>query len=83
MMQVTFSPKARVTMPRRCSAVEDLLRGQIHSAGLLDAALDTLLQEVRFRTSPQRATAEYRKLLAGALLHEVWQKVWQRAGAAV
>jgi len=37
-----------------------------------------LLSEARFRTSPHRATAEYRTHLAGVLLRQTLQTAWER-----
>jgi carbon-monoxide dehydrogenase medium subunit len=65
--------------PRRLSTAEDALRGKDYSAQLLSAALEALLGSVRFRTSPQRATAEYRQHLSGVLLRDVMAKAWLRA----
>jgi xanthine dehydrogenase FAD-binding subunit len=65
--------------PRRMLAVEDVMRGETYSANLLQHALAALLNSVRFRTSPQRATAEYRQHLSGVLLEEVVEKAWGRA----
>jgi CO/xanthine dehydrogenase FAD-binding subunit len=41
--------------------------------------MDELLNEAHFRTSPHRATAEYRRHLAAVLLQEAIIKAWQRA----
>jgi xanthine dehydrogenase FAD-binding subunit len=65
--------------PRRLPAAEEVLRGQVYSEELLHKSLEALLGSVRFRTSPQRATAEYRQHLSKVLLFEVMGKAWQRA----
>jgi len=65
--------------PRRLTAAEDALRGKTYSEELFKVALEALLATVRFRTSPQRATAEYRQHLSGVLLREVLAKAWLRA----
>jgi xanthine dehydrogenase FAD-binding subunit len=65
--------------PRRLTAAEDVLREQVYSIEVLRAAHEAILSSVRFRTSPQRATAEYRQHLSGVLLHEVLDKAWTRA----
>lgn len=65
--------------PRRLAAVESALRGQAFDAALIEAALEALLGEAHFRTSPHRATAEYRRQVAGALLRDGLQAAWSRA----
>ncbi len=65
-------------VPFRARKTEEVLRGQPLNAETLAQAQTALLAEARFRTSPQRATAEYRQHLAGHLLAEVLEKVWQR-----
>ena len=66
--------------PRRLSKTEELLTGKRLDGTLLDLALETLLAEVNFRTSPHRATAEYRQDQAGVLLQEALTSAWDRAG---
>jgi hypothetical protein len=39
-----------------------------------------LLAHAGFRSSPRRATSEYRRHLVGALFRETLQAAWQRAG---
>lgn len=65
-------------VPFRARKTEEVLRGQPLNAETLTQAQSALVTEARFRTSPQRATAEYRQHLAGHLLAEVLAKVWQR-----
>lgn len=67
--------------PRRLRQTEATLSGQSPANGALDAALDTLLAETRFRTSPHRASAAYRRHLAGVLLHETMLAAWERTQA--
>jgi xanthine dehydrogenase FAD-binding subunit len=67
-------------IPMRMRAAEKALAGQIYSHSLLECALDELLLEAHFRSSPHRATAEYRRHLAGILLQEAFSETWQRAG---
>jgi CO/xanthine dehydrogenase FAD-binding subunit len=65
--------------PRRAPAAEAALRGRRLTADTLVAAETALLAEVHFRTSPQRATAEYRRHLAGKILAEAVHTAWERA----
>jgi xanthine dehydrogenase FAD-binding subunit len=66
-------------IPQRALAVEEFLKGKSLSEDHIDRAKQILDDTVRFRTSPQRATAEYRYHLAGFLLVDVVQKAWKRA----
>jgi carbon-monoxide dehydrogenase medium subunit len=65
--------------PRRSAAAEAALRGQTFSSALLNFALDALLKDTHFRTSPHRATARYRRHLAGVLLIDTLTLAWERA----
>ncbi|MBN2148009.1 MAG: xanthine dehydrogenase family protein subunit M [Anaerolineales bacterium] len=65
--------------PFRARESEAVLRGHALSEIKLDAAQQALLQEAHFRSSPQRASAEYRQQLAGVLLRAVITKAWERA----
>lgn len=66
-------------IPQRILAAEDALLGKLYGEESLSDGLKAMLETVKFRTSPQRATAEYRRKLSGVLLHEVIYKAWQRA----
>lgn len=67
------------TTPQRALAVEEFLAGRPGNSETITAAVDLIRSTMKFRTSPRRATAEYRQHLAGVLLLEVFAKVWQRA----
>jgi len=54
--------------PLRARQTEAVLRGQVLEDGGLNRALQTLLMEAQVRTSPHRATADYRRHLLGVLL---------------
>lgn len=54
--------------PLRARQAEAVLRGSELSEQVLREATEALLREVRLRTSPHRATLEYRRHLAGILL---------------
>ncbi len=66
--------------PLRALQTEQALLGQPLDEPALAKANEALLGEARFRTSPQRATAEYRRHLAGVLLRQVLALAWERAG---
>lgn len=66
-------------IPFRAGQAEKILQGKIPTERVLDEAVDAIVAEARFRTSPHRATAEYRQRLAGYLLKETFHAAWQRA----
>jgi carbon-monoxide dehydrogenase medium subunit len=64
--------------PFRAVQTEHMLLGQPLDEDALASANEALLGEARFRTSPQRATAEYRRQLADVLLRQVLRAAWER-----
>jgi CO/xanthine dehydrogenase FAD-binding subunit len=64
--------------PFRAHKTEEFLRGAVFSAELFAGAQQALLSEAKFRTSPHRSTAEYRRHLSGVLLQETLSTAWQR-----
>ena len=66
-------------VPRRAVAVEDVLRGSVYTHEVLEQAQRTWQETVVFRSSPRRASAEYRRYLSGVLLEEGLTRAWQRA----
>ena len=64
--------------PQRIAAVEDSFRGQYLTPEVCSNALNALLQQIHFRTSPYRASGEYRKQLVGTLLKETLVTAWKR-----
>jgi len=64
--------------PLRAYRAEETLRGKPLTEENLAEAEKVLLSEARFRTSPHRATAEYRTHLAGVLLRQTLQTAWER-----
>jgi carbon-monoxide dehydrogenase medium subunit len=69
--------------PRRCTNAEAALVGVSLSAVDWDRAAQALLSDVRFRTSPHRATSDYRRHLAGSLLRRVVEQADARASGVV
>jgi CO/xanthine dehydrogenase FAD-binding subunit len=65
--------------PFRALAAEGSLRSQPFSQAGIERALEALLDEARFRTSPHRATIVYRREMAWVLLEDSLQQAWQRA----
>ncbi len=64
--------------PTRAWQAEEFLRNQVPDQKTLDDALQVLLDEVSLRTSPHRATSEYRQHLTSYLLMETVSAAWQR-----
>jgi carbon-monoxide dehydrogenase medium subunit len=75
--RVAIGPAGPV--PFRARQTEAYLAGKPLSAETLAKAQETLLGEAKFRSSPARATAEYRRELAVVLLQQGLQTAWQRA----
>jgi carbon-monoxide dehydrogenase medium subunit len=65
--------------PFRATEAETALRGQTLSSENLDKAVESLLKQATFRTSPQRATADYRKYIIVGLFKDTFTQAWQRA----
>ena len=68
-------------IPRRIIPVEEALYDQPMNPATCSKALDVLLDAVHFRTSPYRASAEYRQHLVEVLLKDTLETAWQRAGS--
>lgn len=66
--------------PQRPVQAEAALRGQRWEPEALEQGLQTLLGEVRFRSSPRRASATYRYRLLEHLFYETLTAAWERAG---
>jgi carbon-monoxide dehydrogenase medium subunit len=65
--------------PLRARETEKALRARPLTPGQIEVASFALTSESRFRTSPQRASAEYRRQLAEVLLNEALLAAWERA----
>lgn len=77
-IRIAFGPSGPT--PTRAEAVENIFKGEKLTPELFNHAKHVLQETVKFRTSKMRATAEYRYVLAKALLEKVVQKTWIRAG---
>jgi carbon-monoxide dehydrogenase medium subunit len=69
--------------PFRARTAEAALRGRSFSEETIKSASSALLAEARFRSSPHRSTAGYRRHLSSVLLREVLQAAWGRAAGAI
>jgi xanthine dehydrogenase FAD-binding subunit len=75
---IAIGPSGQI--PFRARTTEAFLQGKIFEAGLIEDATTSMLSETSFRSSPQRASAEYRRRLAGWLLSQTFATAWGRAG---
>ena len=66
--------------PFRATQAEESLRGKSITAATVESVLEALLAQAKFRSSPRRASADYRRLLAEALFNDTLDAAWQRAG---
>ena len=66
-------------IPFKAVETETMLRGQRYEPARLEQAIEIIQSEASFRTSPHRATLDYRTHLAGVLLEEVLAAAWERA----
>ena len=66
-------------VPFRAHKTEAILTGKPYSDETFKAALETLIEEVKFRTSKMRATSEYRYHLIKSLLKDTLVTAWGRA----
>ena len=67
--------------PLRARSAEDTLRGKEFTPDNLALGLAALQAEVRFRTSPHRATREYRHQMAKVLFEDTLGAAWSRAAS--
>ena len=65
--------------PSRAAALEDCLRGQALTDEVFQNAEAAWRASLRFRTSPRRATADYRRHLSSALLEKTVRTAWERS----
>jgi xanthine dehydrogenase FAD-binding subunit len=66
-------------VPFRAHKTDEFLRGKSLSAETISGAQEVLLSEAIFRTSPARATAEYRRQLVVVLLKNALTTAFERA----
>ncbi len=76
-IRIAVGPGAAI--PWRAEQAEQELIGKPFSEPSIDAAQEALLAHVGFRSSPRRASAEYRRHLVGALFRDTLNAAWQRA----
>ena len=76
-IRISIGPAGPI--PQRAQSAEAALKGGRLDAPTLQHGIEALLSEARFRTSPHRATAEYRHKMAAVLLEETLSTAWSRA----
>lgn len=76
-LRVAVGPAGPV--PHLVNGIEAALQGQTLTAGSMAAARQAIHQDVHFRSSPLRASADYRNHLADVLLERVLRTAYQRA----
>lgn len=67
-------------VPVRALELEDALRGKSFNDRNAETMLRLIRTSVRLRTSPQRATADYRYLMSEVLLRDIVARAWEHAG---
>ncbi|OGO33035.1 MAG: hypothetical protein A2Z16_14405 [Chloroflexi bacterium RBG_16_54_18] len=73
-IRISIGPAGPI--PFRARAAEAFLRGKIILNKNLPGAVEAVLGEAKFRTSPHRSTAEYRRHLVAPLLEETLTAAW-------
>ncbi len=79
MKQVRIAVGPGAATPFRALATETTLRDKVFDQAAASAAWHALLDEVKFRSSPRRASAEYRRFLVGSLFKDALSAAWDRA----
>lgn len=77
-IRIAVGPGAAI--PWRAEQAEHALVGKQLNQAAIDAALEVLLAQVGFRSSPRRASSEYRRHLVWALFKDTLETAWKRAG---
>ena len=66
--------------PWRAHNAEQVLIGKSMNVETIEAALEILLAHIGFRSSPRRASADYRRHLIESLFKDTLESAWERAG---
>jgi len=66
-------------VPILCSTAAEVMKGREPTVEVLKETGIAILEQVHYRSSPRRASAEYRKHLTAGLLEDVFQKAWTRS----
>jgi xanthine dehydrogenase FAD-binding subunit len=68
--------------PFRATEAENTLRGQSYNEEAFTRTLESLLGQAHFRTSPRRASSDYRKHIVGGLFRDTLETAWSRAAVS-
>ena len=79
--QIRIAVGPGAATPWRGSAVESALLGKPMNDDTFHAALEALLGQVGFRSSPRRASADYRRHIVSGLFKDVLETAWSRAAS--
>lgn len=65
--------------PWRATEAEKFMAGKPMSDEIANTALEVVLTQVGFRSSPRRASADYRRHIVTGLFRDVLETAWSRA----
>ncbi len=65
--------------PFRATQAEDILRSKSLNETTFESATEALLSQAQFRTSPRRASEDYRQHIVDGLFKDVLETAWSRA----
>jgi carbon-monoxide dehydrogenase medium subunit len=65
--------------PFRATQAEATMRDQIFNENSINRTIEAMLEQVQFRTSARRATAEYRRHIITGLFRDTLEVAWERA----
>ena len=65
--------------PFRATEAEDTLHDQIYNEDVIAQAITAILAQGSFRTSPRRATSQYRQHILNGLFRDTFKAAWLRA----
>lgn len=77
-IRIAVGPGAAI--PWRAQQAEQTLAGKPFNQDSVVSGREALLEHVGFRSSPRRASAEYRRHLVGSLFEDTLETAWNRAG---
>ncbi len=66
--------------PWRATEAENFMAGKPMIDETINAALEAVLAQIGFRSSPRRASADYRRHLVEGLFKDTLESAWERAG---
>ncbi|MHB8776271.1 MAG: FAD binding domain-containing protein [Anaerolineales bacterium] len=76
-IRIAVGPGAPI--PWRASEAEKFMTGKSVTDETVNAALDTVLAQVGFRSSPRRASSDYRRHIVTGLFKDTLETAWERA----